>query len=123
VTLAETAWGALNKALEVYQDNPRATHWLHRHLARFSEPLRLAIVGAEGTGKSTLLNAIVGEQVELGARAIAEYRASTTVSATVYRRPGHRGQRAGGPFAGRRDRRRPRRRAHLGPPDRPAAPS
>jgi hypothetical protein len=84
MNLAETAWGALNKALEVYQDNPRATHWLHRHLARFSEPLRLAIVGAEGTGKSTLLNAIVGEQVELGARAIAEYRASTTVSATVY---------------------------------------
>jgi hypothetical protein len=84
VNLAETAWAALNQALEVYQDNPRATHWLHRHLARFSEPLRLAIVGAEGTGKSTLLNAIVGEQVELGVRATAEYRASATVSATVY---------------------------------------
>ena len=84
MNLTETAWAALRQALEVYQDNPRATHWLHRHLARLSEPLRLAIVGAERAGKSTLLNAIVGEQVELGVRATAEYRASTTVSATVY---------------------------------------
>ena len=84
MNLTELTWATLNQALEVYQDNPRATRWLHRHLGRFSEPLRLAIVGAAGSGKSTLVNALVGEQVELGIGVTAEYRASSVPSATVY---------------------------------------
>jgi len=84
VSLADLTWSTLNQALEVYHDSPRATRWLHRHLARFSEPLRLAITGGAGSGKSTLVNALVGERVELGARVTAEYRASSEPSAIVY---------------------------------------
>lgn len=61
MNVAERAWSLLNQALEVYADSPRATNWLRRHLARFSDPLRLAIVGARGTGKTTLVTALAGE--------------------------------------------------------------
>lgn len=84
MNLADLTWATLNQALEVYHDSPRATRWLHRHLARFSEPLRLAVAGGAGSGKSTLVNALVGERVELDVTVTAEYRASSAPSATVY---------------------------------------
>jgi predicted GTPase len=71
MTTAEQAVGLLHRALELYHDNPRATGWLHRHLARFEEPLRLAVVGPSRSGKSTLVNALVGDDVapmEVGGR-------------------------------------------------------
>ncbi|MCP2167036.1 dynamin family protein [Goodfellowiella coeruleoviolacea] len=68
-TLDERAWALLTAATRVYQDSPRALGWLRHHLARFAEPLRVAVVGMPGSGKSTVVNALVGEEiapVELG---------------------------------------------------------
>lgn len=61
--LDETVWTVLNGALELYRDSPRASAWLRQHLDRFSEPLRIAFAGGAKSGKSTLINAIVGERV------------------------------------------------------------
>jgi hypothetical protein len=53
----------LRRALDVYADSPQAAGWLRHHLGRFDEPLRLAIAGKVKAGKSTLLNALVGEDL------------------------------------------------------------
>ncbi|NKQ53539.1 GTPase domain-containing protein [Amycolatopsis sp. K13G38] len=63
MNLAPATRALLGQALETYQDSPRAVGWLQRHLDRFGDPLRLAVVGASETGKSTLVRAIAGENV------------------------------------------------------------
>jgi hypothetical protein len=78
VNLAERAWGLLNQAMEVYADSPRARNWLHRHLARFSDPLRLAVVGPRGSGKSTLVDAIAGDRVTTEAGGMSWYQVPRT---------------------------------------------
>ncbi|PRX44665.1 50S ribosome-binding GTPase [Prauserella shujinwangii] len=63
MSLAEVTWSLLNRALEAYGDSPQATAWLRRHLARFHDPVRLAVVGPARAGKSTVVNALAGELV------------------------------------------------------------
>ncbi|MFI6261933.1 GTP-binding protein [Micromonospora sp. NPDC051006] len=61
--LDEAVWGLLHQALQLYRDDPRATGHLRRQLARLEQPLRVAIAGPWRAGKSTLLNALMGEEV------------------------------------------------------------
>ncbi|MDN5750135.1 MAG: dynamin family protein [Pseudonocardia sp.] len=61
--LSAAVGAVLGQAVEVYADEPATARWLHGHLVRLDEPLRVAIAGKVKAGKSTLLNALVGEQV------------------------------------------------------------
>ncbi|MDZ5443382.1 dynamin family protein [Micromonospora sp. 4G57] len=61
--LDEAVWGLLHQALQLYRDNPRATDHLRHQLAQLEQPLRIAIAGPWRSGKSTVLNAIMGEEV------------------------------------------------------------
>ncbi|WP_426502570.1 hypothetical protein ACPPVO_33650 [Dactylosporangium sp. McL0621] len=51
----------MGEALYLYGDSPRVTTWLRDHLDRVDGPLRLAVAGPEGAGKSTLVNVLLGE--------------------------------------------------------------
>lgn len=87
--LDEVAWTMLSSAAELYRDSPRASNWLRQCLARFGEPLRVAVAGGAGAGKSTLVNALAGDRIapiELGAGGgvFAWYRDGPTPAATVF---------------------------------------
>ncbi|WP_226369919.1 dynamin family protein [Pseudonocardia oceani] len=50
-------------AIETHRDDPAVVARMQAQLARLDEPLRVAIAGKVKAGKSTLLNALVGEHV------------------------------------------------------------
>jgi hypothetical protein len=62
-TVDEAVWAILHEALRLYQDSPRAANWLRHHITRFDSPLRVAVAGRSGSGKSTMVNAVVGDEV------------------------------------------------------------
>jgi hypothetical protein len=61
--LDESVWSLLHQALDLYHDSRPAVDRLHHHLTRLGEPLRIAVAGPWQAGKSTLVNAMVGEEV------------------------------------------------------------
>ena len=62
-TLLDAVRGLMTQATHVYGPMPPARQRLQAVLDRLDEPLRVAIAGKVKAGKSTLLNALVGEEL------------------------------------------------------------
>ena len=87
------AAGLVQEALKVYGDDPVAAGALHNYARRLAEPLRIAIAGMVKAGKSTLLNAIIGEEIaptDTGecTRIVTWYRYGHTPRITLHPRDG-----------------------------------
>jgi hypothetical protein len=79
----------IRDAIEVYQDDPVAVRALERHARRLEEPLRIAVAGMVKAGKSTLINAVLGEEIaptDAGecTRTVTWYRYRSTPRVTVF---------------------------------------
>lgn len=79
----------ITAALAVYEDDPAAIELITDLQNRLHEPLRLALAGMVKAGKSTLLNAMLGEQIaptDAGecTRVVTWYRYSATPSVTLH---------------------------------------
>jgi hypothetical protein len=61
--ISSTARLLLHRTIEVYQGSPETRRWLRGELDRMDAPLRIALAGKVKAGKSTLLNAMIGEMV------------------------------------------------------------
>jgi hypothetical protein len=62
-SLSAVARRLLQRTIEAYRHSPETERWLRGELERIDAPLRVAIAGKVKAGKSTLLNAMVGEMV------------------------------------------------------------
>src|SRR3954452_19264908 len=62
MTVLDEVRGVLHEATQVYAGAPAAAQ-IAAEQARLDEPLRVAIAGKVKAGKSTLLNALVGEEL------------------------------------------------------------
>src|SRR5438309_5796632 len=62
MTVLDEVRGVLHEATQVYAGAPAAAQ-IAAEQARLDEPLRVAVAGKVKAGKSTLLNALVGEQI------------------------------------------------------------
>lgn len=83
----------LRTAAGVYADDPAAAAVISELERRLREPLRLAIAGMVKAGKSTLLNAMLGEQIaptDAGecTRLVTWYRYSATPTITLHTHAG-----------------------------------
>src|SRR6478752_772040 len=79
----------IRDALEAYRDDPEAAEVLRGYARRLAEPLRIAVAGMVKAGKSTLLNAIIGEEIaptDTGecTRIVTWYRHGTTPRITLH---------------------------------------
>lgn len=88
MSLADVTRHLLTSALGRYRDSPRATRYLTECLHRQDEPPRIAVAGERDAGKSTLVNALAGEQIapiEVGAgtSVFAWYRDGVEPAAAV----------------------------------------
>ncbi|MFI5889806.1 hypothetical protein ACIA5D_06755 [Actinoplanes sp. NPDC051513] len=61
--LERRARDLLDRAALAFRGHARAETWLRHHRVRLDEPLRVAVAGGPQTGKSTLVNALIGEEV------------------------------------------------------------
>jgi hypothetical protein len=77
--LLAQARALLIRTMTFYRDDPRTASWLRERLERLDQPLRIAVTGRVKAGKSTLINALVGEEL---APTDAEERTQVN---TVYR--------------------------------------
>lgn len=92
-TLAAATRRVLLLAIDAHRHEPDTARWLNDQLRRLDEPLRVAIAGKVKAGKSTLLNALVGEQVaptDAGecTRVVTWYRDGTTPKIVLHPRTG-----------------------------------
>jgi hypothetical protein len=83
----------LDDASDVYRDEPVALARLRAQRERLDEPLRVAVAGRVKAGKSTLLNALLGERLApTGAgectRVVTWYRNAATPRVVVHGRAG-----------------------------------
>ncbi|AWB95228.1 GTP-binding protein [Agromyces badenianii] len=83
----------LDAAAAEYRDDEDAQRHLRAHADRLAEPLRVAIAGMVKAGKSTLLNAIIGEEIaptDAGecTKVITWYRHGATPRITMHLRSG-----------------------------------
>ncbi|SDY18176.1 Dynamin family protein [Modestobacter sp. DSM 44400] len=62
-TLTTDVRALLDRALQVYRNDPAAVTRLRAQRERLDEPLRVAVAGRVKAGKSTLLNALLGERL------------------------------------------------------------
>ena len=89
----EAARGLVLEAIEAYRDDPTVRQVLEEYARRLDEPLRIAIAGMVKAGKSTLLNAIIGEEIaptDTGecTRVVTWYRFGDTPRITLHPRSG-----------------------------------
>jgi hypothetical protein len=89
----ESLTDLLDRARHAYGDDPAALEILDGFDARLQEPLRIAIAGIVKAGKSTLLNALIGERIaptDAGecTRTVMWYRYGRTPKITVQLRDG-----------------------------------
>ncbi|WP_436534936.1 hypothetical protein [Actinoplanes sp. HUAS TT8] len=61
--LEQRTYQLLNEAAHVYRSVPPAAALLRSTLDRLADPLRLAVTGPPRSGKSTLVNALIGEEL------------------------------------------------------------
>lgn len=79
----------VDQARAFYDDDPAAVEVLDEYGRRLREPLRLAVAGMVKAGKSTLLNALIGEQIaptDAGecTRTVTWYRHAPTARITAH---------------------------------------
>lgn len=61
--LLQHARALLARAMTFYRDDPRTASWLRDRMERLNQPLRIAVSGRVKAGKSTLINALLGEEL------------------------------------------------------------